>query len=269
MSWIQRILPTTFTPWQAAAVLVAAFSCPAAPAAAEEGKIPISFFSVADKPVRVEHFRPRAKGRHPAVILLHGTEGLPDKDKRLYRYYAGVLAREGYVALLVHYFDSTKTRRIDPEKVEKKLFLAWKDAVRGAVRHAGTLPQVDPKRIALLGFSLGACLSLAVAAEADPPVAATVELFGYLPKEFGKHARRLPPTLIVHGGADRVVPVAKAHELEKLLKEHGRTYEIKIYQGQGHLFGAKVVDADALDAQKRTLGFLAKHLKTVDAAHAR
>jgi dienelactone hydrolase len=119
--------------------------------------------------------------------------------------------------LLVHYFDSTQTKRIDPDKVDPKLFLAWKDAVRGAVRHAGTLPEVDPQRIALLGFSLGACLSLAAAAEADPPVAATVELFGYLPQEFCQHARRLPPTLIVHGGADRVVPVARAHELEKLL----------------------------------------------------
>src|SRR5262249_26710417 len=142
-------------------------------------------------------------------------------------------------------------------------------AVRGAVRHAGTLPEVDPQRIALLGFSLGACLSLAVAAEADPPVAATVELFGYLPKEFCKHARRLPPTLIVHGGADKGVPVAKAQELAKLLKEQGRTYEIKIYERQGHLFGAKVLDADVFDAQKSALAFLAKHLKPADAGRGR
>jgi carboxymethylenebutenolidase len=100
-------------------------------------------------------------------------------------------------------------------------------------------------------------------------VAATVELFGYLPEEFCQHARRLPPTLIVHGGADRVVPVAKAQELAKLLKKHRRTYEIKIYERQGHLFGAKVLDADVLDAQQRALDFLAKHLKPADAARGR
>jgi carboxymethylenebutenolidase len=227
-----------------------------------ETKATASAFVVGGNPVRVEHFLPAGAGKHPAVLLLHSCEGMPERDAATYRYVARLLARKGYVALLVHYFDSTGTKRIDPKDIDEKLFRAWMGVVQGAVQHAAGLPEVDPARVGLVGFSLGACLALAVAGQAGgPPVAAVVDLFGCLPDELAGNAARLPPTLVLHGGADTVVGVEKALALEGLLKKHGCPFEIKIYDTQEHLFGAKMVSLDALDAQDRALDFLAKHLK--------
>jgi carboxymethylenebutenolidase len=135
-----------------------------------------------------------------------------------------------------------------------------------AVRYVAKLPGVDAKRIGLIGFSLGAYLSLAAAIESDTPVAAVVDLFGGLPEPYWEKAHKLPPTLIIHGGVDKVVPVREALLLKKLLRKHERPYEIKIYKKADHLFGGNVFSADARDAHKRTLDFLAKHLKPQAAA---
>jgi carboxymethylenebutenolidase len=261
----QKVLLQSCTGLRAAALVLAGLVYPAAPAVAEEQKAATSSFIASGRPVRVERFAPQAEGKKPTVLLLHGSRGLPERDHRVYCHVARAFARAGYVALLVHYFDSTGTERIEPAKIDMKLFAAWKDAVQGALRHAATLPGVDPARIALVGFSLGACLSLAAAREAGTRVAAAVELFGYLPEEFRNNARRMPPTLIVHGSADTVVPVDQALRLEKVLREHRRTCEVKIYEGQEHVFGGRVLSAEVLDAQKRVLDFLARHLKPAEA----
>jgi carboxymethylenebutenolidase len=221
-----------------------------------------SSFPVGGKEVQVEHFTSDRSGKHPTGLLLPGSEGLSEKDAPRYCKIASVLARKGYVALLVHYFDSTDTKRIDPRDIDGKLFRAWMGVVQGAVQHAAGLSEVDREHIGLVGFSLGACLALAVAGEAcGPRVAAVVDLFGYLPDKLAGNAARLPPTLVLHGDADKVVEVKKALALEKLLKKHGRTVESKIYDKQEHLFGGKMFCKDACDARERALKFLAKYLK--------
>jgi carboxymethylenebutenolidase len=113
----------------------------------------------------------------------------------------------------------------------------------------------------LLGFSLGAYLSLAVATQADPPIAAVAEFFGGLPEKLRAKVRSLPPTLIIHGDADRMVPVQEAEALEKLLRERKCVYEMKIYAGQDHLFKSNQFGADVRDARDRTLASFDKHLK--------
>lgn len=269
-----RTRPIPFARWYApvsrALVPLAVLACLGGPVRAEN-KAPASAFVVGGKPIRVEHFVPAGAGKHPAVILLHSSEGLPDRDAATYRYAARVLAGKGYVALLVHYFDSTDTRRIDREDIDERLFRAWMGAVRGAVQHAAGLPEVDRERIGLVGFSLGACLALAVAGEeGGPRVAAVVDLFGCLPDELAGNAARLPPTLVLHGNADTVVKAEKAHALAKLLKQHGRTFEVKVYDKRGHLFnGAGPLDPDVHNAWARSLNFLARHLRRPGEPRAR
>jgi carboxymethylenebutenolidase len=251
-------------------VTLAVLACLAGPARAEV-KTSTSSFLVGGKPVRVVYFMPDKAGKHSTVLLLHGSEGLSAKDAPRYHDVARALARKGYVALLVHYFDSTDTKRIDPRDIDERLFRAWVGAVRAAVRHAAGPPEVDRARVGLVGFSLGGCLALAVAGEdGGPQVAAVVDLFGYLPDELAQRAARLPPTLVLHGGADKVVEVEKARALERLLEKHGRPVEVKIYDKQGHLFqGAGLLHPDVLDAWERSLDFLARHLRRAAAARAR
>jgi carboxymethylenebutenolidase len=119
-----------------------------------------------------------------------------------------------------------------------------------------TQPQVDRERIALLGFSLGAYLSLANST-IDPRVKVVVEFFGGLPREMKLFMRRLCPVLILHGEADTTIPVEEAYNLQKLLEEKGISYEIKIYPGAGHGFEDEIWQ----DAGRRSLQFLQKYLR--------
>jgi carboxymethylenebutenolidase len=257
MFWNQRLSLT----------VVVSFALLVAPVGAETIKESTDCFLVDGKAIPVECFAPGGEGVYPAVLLLHGSDGM--KDSPIYRYYAGILARHGYVALIVHYFERTGTKRIDPKDINDRLFRAWMDAVRRGVLHAAGLPEVDGKRIGLLGFSLGAYLSLAVGGQGDLSIAAVVDLFGGLPKKLMQDAKELPPTLIMHGDADKTVPVAEARALEQLLKSHRRTYEMKIYEGQDHLFKNAPFGPAVRDAQERALAFLAKHLKPQTAARGR
>ncbi len=131
------------------------------------------------------------------------------------------------------------------------------EAVAAAISHAQSRPEVDPARIGLVGFSLGAYLAMSVAAQ-DPRVGAVVECFGGMPDRIAENLQRLPPTLILHGDADAVVPVSEAYKLEDLLRARGVEYEIRIYRGVGHAF----TGAAAVDSITRTAGFLRRHLRS-------
>jgi carboxymethylenebutenolidase len=125
---------------------------------------------------------------------------------------------------------------------------------------------VDATRVGLVGLSLGAYLALAAAAPGDLPVAAVVDLFGGLPEKFRKDVKKLPPTLIVHGDVDKVVPVAEAYALEEVLKAHRTAYEIQIYKGQDHVFRTAPFGPEVRQARRLAIAFLARHLKGGDQA---
>jgi len=125
------------------------------------------------------------------------------------------------------------------------------------VSHVAGQAVVDPERIALLGFSLGAYLSLSAAA-IDSRIKAVVEYFGGLPKEMKLFMRRFCPVLILHGEADPTVPVAEAYHLQQVLEKRSLPYEMKIYPGVGHGFSGEIWH----DSGERALAFLKKYLPT-------
>ncbi len=203
------------------------------------------------RPVQVERFEPRGTPR-AAVLVLHGADGLTYRGPS-YRELARDLAGEGFLALLVHYFDSTGGG-FQGFLNEPFRFMAWMQAVADGVSYARTQLGEAPG-VGLVGFSLGAYLSLAVAAQ-DERVGAVVDVFGGLHELLLPGVTRLPPVLILHGDADPVVPVSEAYSLERLLKRLGVAYEMRVYPGEGHSFHG----ATAQDAFRRMAAFLGKHL---------
>ena len=160
------------------------------------------------------------------------------------------LARQGYLALLVHYFDSTGNVAASPFS-----FLRWMATVSAAIDYATRQPGLAGRPVGLVGFSLGAYLALAEAAH-DRRVGAVVDCFGGLPDIFPSGLSAMAPVLILHGEADAIVPVAEARRLERLLRDNGLPYEIHIYPEQGHNFHGP----DAQDAFERAMDFLGRHL---------
>lgn len=209
-------------------------------------------FQSGGKPIRMAAYLPvTLDDRVPTVVALHGAGGNVAGMER----YASTLAAQGFAVYLLHYFDRTGTESADKQTIMRN-FPLWMKTLWDAISFVETQPQVARERIALLGFSLGAYLSLANSA-IDPRVKAVVEFFGGMPKEMNLFMRRLCPVLILHGEADPTVPVEEAYHLRKLLEKKGIPYEIKIYPGAGHGFEDQTIWQDA---GPRSLQFLQKYL---------
>lgn len=199
--------------------------------------------SVDDHPVRLESSVPAVErgAKLPALVLLHGAGGNAEFWRaRL----ATPLAQAGVALFVPHYFERTGTVRADLGSISDGVHVPlWLQTLDVALDTIAKHPAVDPERIALLGISLGAFLSLAFAAEslqrsaATPRVRCIVELSGGFVEPYRSRANiSFPPTLILHGEADAVVPVSFAHELDQRLSELGVPHEALLLPQEGHWF---------------------------------
>jgi carboxymethylenebutenolidase len=202
--------------------------------------------------IGMERFDAPAGGRRPAVLILHGADGMTNGER--YRVGARVLASAGYHVFLPHYLDRTGERRASYATLATN-FAAWTDTVLDALNVVAGAPGVDPRRLGLLGTSLGGALGLAVAAD-DRRVRAFANYFGFLPESVAAGARRLPPTLVLHGARDSIVPVSNAYAIEELLKRLGVPHEVHVYPDQAHGFAG----AAQFDAAQRTATFFGRYL---------
>lgn len=203
-------------------------------------------------PIRLDAYLPETPDTPlPAVVALHGAGGNGGGMER----YASALAAQGFAVYVLHYFDRTGTVSADKPTILRN-FPVWMKTLWDSISFVETQPQVDRERIALLGFSLGAYLSLANSA-IDPRVKVVVEFFGGMPKEMNFFMRRLCPVLILHGEEDQTIPVEEAYQLQRLLEKKGIAYEMKIYPGVGHGFDDEGIWRDA---GFRSLQFLQRYL---------
>src|SRR3974390_2119594 len=210
-----------------------------------------SSFSSAGVSINLDAFFPSTPPPHPAVIALYGSGGNHDGLVEP----ATLLAEHGFATFALHYFNRTDHSFITGKPTIVANFPLWGKTVWDAISHIEKLPEVDPRRIGLLGFSLGAYLALSVAA-VDSRVQAVVDYYGGFPKEMKLFMRRLCPVLILHGEADSTVPVTEAYDLQKILEKKSLPYELQIYPNEGHGFN----DAHWQDSLQRTLAFFQKPL---------
>lgn len=206
-------------------------------------------------PIRIDQQEPAAVGRHPAILLLHGSGG---NVSFWFERIAPQLARLNLGLYAAHYFDRTGTVRAERETIlDGYHFPTWQSTALDAIAYIRSRPSINPDRIALLGISLGAFLALSLAADRAARIRAVVEISGGIPElAIPAVGAEFPPTLILHGDADTVVPVSMAEQLKGLLARKGVAHESLILPGQGHWFepGAQ------LQILMATAGFLARHL---------
>jgi carboxymethylenebutenolidase len=252
-----------------------------------DAKKTVGTFESGGQKVTLWTYEPKKAGTYPAVVLLHGIEGLEglEKHKANYDFVAKGVASKGYAVFVVHYFDRTRRNGEDLKALEaniktmlvggngnaardeeiRQLFIQWMGTAADAVRHARKQPGVDGDRVALVGFSLGGYVAMSTAvAEPDLRLGAVVEFFGGLPRELHAKVGRMPPTLIFHGDKDMIVPVKEARDLELTLKAKKNVVAVHIYENVGHMFMGDNMQIRlplVLEAQATALKFLEKELK--------
>jgi acetyl esterase/lipase len=217
----------------------------------------------ADPRQRLDVYRPAAPAApataadaRPVIVFWYG--GSWDDGKRQdYRFVGVALARLGYLTVIPDY-------RLYPQ-VRFPLFLDdGAQAVAWVQQHAAEYGG-DPKRLVLMGHSAGAHMAAMLAlnrhyldaAGADPKrIIALIGLsgpYGLTPNTptlndifrapFTPHdwqvlpyaSSQAPPTLLLHGGADRLVWVSNTEDLAAALRAQGAAVETRIYPDRGHI----------------------------------
>jgi len=211
------------------------------------------------KSIPVDRYRPAGSGKLPAVILVHGADGLQFEPwVKIYQGMADRIARHGCAVYIPHYFQRTDAKFGDAGTIARQ-FVPWMGTISDTVEFVRQQPDIQEGRIGLVGVSLGATLALSVGAT-NTKVQCVVEFFGGTPDWLPPLLGKMPPTLILHGTADRLVKIDEAYKLEKALQAKQRVYEIKVYPGQGHGFNG-TADVDALE---RTNIFLERYLLSAE-----
>ena len=200
-----------------------------------------------------------------AVVMIHENKGLNDNIKNM----ANFLAREGYVILAVDLFNGEVTT---DQKRASELTQSIRDNpdsaitnLKSAVKYLTSLPNVNPEKIASLGWCFGGQQSLQLALNSDDhPLAATVIYYGRLVTEPETLSKIKWPVLGIFGDQDESIPVPTVEQFEDALTKNGITNEIYIYKGVGHAFanpsGDNYAPNETKGAWHKTVSFLNKYI---------
>jgi acetyl esterase/lipase len=192
----------------------------------------------------------------PVVVFFYGN-GWREAARADFEFVASALASEGIIVLIPDY-------RAHPQVT----FPAFVEDGAATVRWAmDNIPGVahGTRPLYLMGHSAGAQIAallvldaryLAAAADRPPPLAGFIGLSGpydflpleegYLQQVFPEETRPqsqpiefvsadAPPTLLVHGTADRRVLPEHSRRLARRLEEHGVPVTLRMYDGTGHV----------------------------------
>jgi dienelactone hydrolase len=168
---------------------------------------------------------PSGAGPFPAVALIPSCLGLPENRAA----FAATLAGWGYVALFVDEFAPRglkETCAVD--------FPAGPADAAAALVFLARRPFVDARRVAIVGFSQGGDVALAVAA--SPPRAARLRAAAaYYPPCANREGETLKvPTLILVGAADSVTPAEDCRQF--VAAQPPGAARLVVLPGAGHLF---------------------------------
>jgi carboxymethylenebutenolidase len=202
------------------------------------------------------------KGSGPGVVVIQEWWGLVDHIKDICdRFAAG-----GYVALAPDLFHG-KTAK-SPDEAGKLMMALQIDQtekdLRGAIDYLLNHESTTGNKVGIIGFCMGGALAL-YAATKNPSIGACVVFYGGHPKVKPDLPNLQAPVLGIYAERDGFVTPDSVRELERKLKELGKSVEVHIYPNVDHAFfndqRPEVYNENAAgDAWRRTIQFFATHL---------
>ncbi len=206
---------------------------------------------------------PEGEGPFPGVVVIHEILGLNENIREI----ADRFAREGYAALAVDlFFGANRVAcmvRIFYGMLLRPLQNGILADLQEAIRFLGRQPELDARRLGVVGFCMGGSYALQLACVEGRRLRAASVFYGVNPRPLDAVAKACP---IVGSYPERDFTARAARQLEPLLEEHGVAHDIKIYPGARHSFfndhGAAHDPQAAADAWGRMMSFFRSYLSS-------
>jgi len=177
------------------------------------------------------------KSPRPGILIVHDWMGLGQftKDK------AEALAKQGYVAFEVDIYG----QGIHPTNSDEamKLVKKYKDDrpllrahIRAAFDKLTSMPEVNKKKILVMGYCFGGTTALELA-RSGAPLVGTVSFHGGLSNPTPEDAKHIQgKVLVMHGADDPNVPPAEVDAFKKEMRKAGVDMKFIAYKGAVHAF---------------------------------
>ncbi len=210
---------------------------------------------------------PAAKGKFPALIVIHANQGLNDYTRDVARR----LAKQGYIALAVDFLSRHGgTNKINPKSEglanirELEPWQAVAEDADSGYAYLRKLPDVRGDRLGLIGFCWGGEMTFSTVTEVRGLKAAVV-FYGRSPQPFERMNKIQAPVLAHYGEKDPGVNQDIPATVEAM-KKFAKSYDYKIYPGAPHGFHTDSSDRyhpeAAKEAWAKSLDFFKKHLQS-------
>jgi dienelactone hydrolase len=206
--------------------------------------------------VAYSRYNPPGAGRHPAIVLIHGENGLAPQAEHFDKM-ATSLAQHGYVVEAVRYFDRTATVTADASQ-KNQYFPLWSTTLHDALEDLSRATNVDSNRIGLFGTGLGGTLALSVGAQ-ESKVQAVAEFAGTLPAWTAIRSRRMPAVFVAQVEADKPIPQREINRIRAACEAYHAQFELEMYTEEGP--GRGMRGEPAKEFGQKAVAFFDSHLK--------
>lgn len=178
--------------------------------------------------------KPAGKGPFPALLISHGLGGNAER-------FGGPKAKEfasrGYICIAPNYTHSER-------QGDRKTYGASAENIRRGQKCLDilqSLPEVDGQRLYAYGNSMGAFLTIGLAAEEPERIKAAAitagginPVGGFAAPSVEQAAKIKTPFCILHGTTDTTVPPERSELLATTLKKSGVEHERRLFDGVAH-----------------------------------
>ena len=183
--------------------------------------------------------------KKPAVIIVHDWDGIGEYEKKR----AKMVAELGYVAFAADIYG----KDVRPKSMEESATLSGsykknipllRDRIKAAYDTVSKMPNVDPKKIAVMGYCFGGTTALELA-RSGADIKGAVSFHGGLSTPDPKDASNIKgKVLVLHGADDTYVPEKEVLAFQNEMRNAKVNWEMVSYGGAVHSFSHWELDQD-------------------------
>ncbi|HCI80256.1 MAG TPA: hypothetical protein DHW02_11270 [Ktedonobacter sp.] len=179
--------------------------------------------------------QPDDDAKHPGMVLIQEWWGIEPHVMDL----AQKLAEQGFVVAVPDLYHGKVAT--EPNDAMRMMMLIRGNVdkaaneIIGALDTVKNMPNVDPKRLGLMGFCIGGFMAYTVASRYND-LGAVVAFYGAGYEPTPEDVQKVnAPVLAIYGSQDDSISPEQIQKIESMYKEAGKDITVKVYDA-GHAF---------------------------------